>query len=204
MRLEPFARLEFAVSDAATGIAAAVEQVAAERRGAAAAEPKPPLDHSRDVFHTAHEANCVLAQPWRRAEAAWDQAAAADAKVARAKQQGVEARSPAQTARPLWRKATAVFEEVERREAAWRRAEAAWRRADAVLDLFRPDGPLNDRATAEAEIAAALKELPGPDWTMVRHFHRDRRRLAFLDRRPQRLTTVEPRPAWRTAWAWRW
>jgi hypothetical protein len=42
--LDPFSRLEFAVSDAAKGIAAAVEQVAAGRHGEAEAEPT--LDRS--------------------------------------------------------------------------------------------------------------------------------------------------------------
>ena len=38
------------------------------------------LEHGLDVFHTAMEANRVLARHWRRAEAAWEQAEAAEAK----------------------------------------------------------------------------------------------------------------------------
>jgi hypothetical protein len=48
-QLDPFSRLEFAVSDAAKGIAAAVEQVAEGRRGS---EWAPALEHGLDVFHT--------------------------------------------------------------------------------------------------------------------------------------------------------
>jgi hypothetical protein len=201
--LDPFSRLEFAVSDAAKGIAAAVARVAAERRATpeaeaeAEAEPKPTLGHGLDVFHTAMEAHRVLARHWRRAEAAWDEAEAADSQVARARQQGVDARGPAGPARAAWRKATATLEQVEHLEGSWRRAQAA-------LELFRPDGRLNDRATAEAEIAAALPGLPGTDWSKVRNFLGDDRSLAFLDRMHRRLESAEPRPEWRAAMAWRW
>ena len=197
--LDPFSRLEFAVSDAAKGIAAAVAHVAAERRATsdADAEPKPTLEHGLDVFHTAMEAHRVLARHWRRAEAAWDEAEAADSRVARARQQGIDARGPAGPARAAWREATATLEQVEHLEGPWRRAQAA-------LELFRPDGRLNDRATAEAEIAAALPGLPGTDWSKVRNFLRDDRSLAFLDRMHRRLESAEPRPEWRAAMAWRW
>src|SRR3954469_3271029 len=197
--LDPFSRLEFAVSDAAKGIAAAVEQVAAGRHGNADAEPEPApaLEHGLDVFHTAREAHRVLARHWRHAAAAWDEAEAAEARVARARQRGVDARGPAGPARAAWRQATAALEQVERLEGAWRRAHAA-------LELFRPDGRLNDRATAAAEITAALPGLPGADWTKVRNFLRDHRSLAFLDRMHRRLESAEPRRQWREAMAWRW
>jgi hypothetical protein len=193
--LAPFSRLEFAVSDAAKGIAAAVAQVAAGRHGEAEAVPAP--EHGLDVFHTAMEANRVLARHWRHAEAAWGEAEAAEARVARARQQGVDARGPAGPARAAWRKAAAALERVEH-------VEGAWRRAHAALELFRPDGRLNDRATAEAEITAALPGLPGADWGKVRNFLRDRRSLTFLDRMHRRLESAEPRREWREAMAWRW
>jgi hypothetical protein len=193
-QLDPFSRLEFAVSDAAKGIAAAVEQVAEGRRGDASA---PALGHGLDVFHTAKEAHTVLARQWRQAESVWIEAETADAQVDRAQEQGLDARGPAGPARAAWRKATAARERVERLEAAWRRARAA-------LELFRPDGRLNDRASAGAEIAAAVAELPGAEWKTVRNFLLDRRSLGFLDRMHQRLATAEPRPQWREAMAWRW
>jgi len=68
-QLEPFSSLEFAVSDAAKGIAKAVTEVAEARRGD---ESAPALGHGLDVFHTAMEAHRVLARHWRRAEATWD------------------------------------------------------------------------------------------------------------------------------------
>lgn len=192
--LAPFDRLEFALSDGAKGIAKAVATITEARRDDARAST---LEHGLDVFHTAMEAHRVLARHWRRAEAAWEEAEAADVKVARARQQGVDARGPAGPARTAWREATAALERVEHLEGAWRRAHAA-------LELFRPDGRLNDRAAAEAEITVALPGLPGADWTKVRNFLRDHRSLAFLDRMHRRLESAEPRREWREAMAWRW
>ncbi len=193
-QLVPFTHLEFAVSDAAKGIAAAVAQRSAARRDNPSA---PPLEHGLDVFHTAMEAHRVLARHWRRAEATWEQAEQADAKVAGAKRQGIDARGPARAAGAAWRRATAAFEEAERLESAWGRAACA-------LELFDADGRLNDRIRAAAEIAAALKDLTGPEWSKVRNFLTDRRSLAFLDRMHRRLGAAEPRPDWREAMAWRW
>jgi hypothetical protein len=193
-QLAPFEHLEFAVSDAAKGIAAAVARRTEARRDDPSA---PALEHGLDVFHTAMEAHRILAQHWRRAESAWERTAAADVKVADAKRHGVDARGMAQTARAAWRQAVASFAQAER-------LESAWGRAGAALDLFGPDGRLNDRSRAESEIAAALKDLVGPDWAKVRNFLKDRRSLAFLDRMHRRLESAEPRPEWREALAWRW
>lgn len=193
-QLEPFSHLEFAVSDAAKGIGSAVAQLAKTR---ALGPSAPALTHGLDVFHTTMEARRVLAQHWRRAEAAWEQAEAADAKVAAAKQQGIDARGVTQTARAAWAKAIARFGDAERRESAWERAHAA-------LDLFTPEGRLNDRVRAAAEIAGAMKDLTDPDWSKVRNFLNDSRSLAFLDRMHRRLEAAEPRPEWRAALAWRW
>src|SRR5262249_56618295 len=99
-------------------------------------------------------------------------------------------------ARAGGRRAIAAFEEAERLESAWSRAAAA-------LELFDADGRLNDRARASAAIAAALKDLTGPEWSKVRNFLTDSRSPAFLDRMPRRLEAAEPRPQWREAMAWR-
>ncbi len=193
-QLVPFTRLEFAVSDAAKGIAAAVAQRAAARRDDPSA---PPLEHGLDVFHTAMEAHRVLARHWRRAEAAWEKAERptpnSPGRSDRGSMRGARRTRPA----AAWRRASAALEEVERLESAWGRAACA-------LELFDADGRLNDRDRATAEIAAALKDLTGPEWSKVRNFLTDPRSLAFLDRMHRRLDAAEPRPEWREAMAWRW
>lgn len=196
--LGPFANMEFALSDAAKGIAAGVQAVATARAAEASElAPAVPLEHGLDVFHTNQEARRVLAKPWRRAEASWDEAAAADIRVAEAKQQGRHAGGAAQQARRAW-------EEAERRLAEVDQAESAWQRARAALAVWRPDGTLNERASAEAEIRAALAALPGPEWKKVRNFLTDRRSLTFLDRLHRRLAEAEPDVALRQVCLRRW
>lgn len=192
--LAPFDRLEFAVSDAAKGIAKAVSDLAGARRD----DPNAPtLEHGRDVFHTTMEARRTLAQHWRGVEAAWEKAEAADLEVARSKPQGIDARGVARSAQAAWGRATALFEQAERLEGAWRRAHAA-------LELFRADGQLNDRDHARAEIVEALKGLAGPNWSKVRNLLNDARGLSFLDRIQRRLESAEPDAGRREAMAWRW
>lgn len=193
-QLAPFDRLEFAISDAAKGIAKAVSDLARARRQNPNA---PALEHGLDVFHTTMEARRVLTQHWRRVEVAWEKAEASDLEVARSKQQGIDARGVARSAQAAWGRATALFEQIERLEGAWHRAHAA-------LDLFRADGRLNDRGHARAEIAEALKDLTGPDWSKVRNFLNDARSLSFLDRMGRRLELAEPDAGQREAMAWRW
>lgn len=193
-QLEPFSSLEFAISDAAKGIGSAVAQLATAREIKPSA---PTLEHGLDVFHTTMEAKRASAQHWRKAEAAWDKAEVADIEVARSKRQGIDARGVAQAARAAWTQAIASFTQVERLEAARGRAPAA-------LDLFDSAGRLNHRGRAEAEIAAAVADLGGTEWSKVRNFLGDPRSLNFLDRMHRRLEEAEPRREWREAMAWRW
>ena len=192
--LAPFVNLEWVVSDAAKGIAAGVRAVASARSASGSAVP---LEHGLDVFHTNQEARRVLAGPWRRAEAAWEEAEAADATVTEAKRQGRDARGVTQQARSAWVKAERALAAVDQEETAWQRARAA-------LAVFRPDGMLNDRAWAEAEIETALAGLSGPEWKKVRNFLKDRRALMFLDRLQRRLAEAEPDPALRRVCLRRW
>jgi hypothetical protein len=192
--LKPFTRLEFAVSDAAGGISSAVAQLSQARDHDDSA---PPLEHGLDVFHTAQEANRVLARHWRKVEGLWIEAEEAQNKAAKLREQAIDSRGQNRAIFAAWRRATVAFEQMEREETAWQRVRAA-------LELFRPDGQLNDRTWAKSEIEAALLVLSGPEWKKVRSFLRDQRCLNFLDRMHRRLAEAEPRAEWREAMAWRW
>ena len=192
--LAPLEALEFVISDAAKGIASGLDRLARRRQEA---DDPTPLAQGLDLFHTAREARTVLFQAWRRAEAAWTHAEACAARVEQAKRGGRDARGLAQTARAAWPRAVALLEVVERQESAWRRARAA-------LDLFDGAGRLNTRHRAEAEIAASLPALDGPEWKTVRSFLSDPRSTAFLGRLHEQLAEAEPREDWREAMAWRW
>jgi hypothetical protein len=180
--LVPFAALEAVVRDAGSGLSAGLAALDAQRRQA----QRPPLDDGLDVFHTAREAQRLLGRLWRGVEKQWGAAEEADRRVAQAKQHGHDARGPAALARAAWAKAFGGL--------GWYlHWEGLWRRAAAALELFRPDGRLNDRAWAEAELQAVCAELGSSYWKKLRGYLQDRRTLSFLDRLQRRLTQAEPR-----------
>ena len=192
---KPWLDLRLVLSDAAKGIAAGLDGAAlAQGRGV---NGRPLIGHGLDVFHTNQHANCALRRPWRIAISASEAAVAAAGKVADAKRAGRDARAVAAPARVARDHAEACLAELERQHVAWQRARAA-------LALFRPDGTLNDRAYAEAEIQAAVVELTGPDWQKTRNALTDRRALTFLDFIHERLRTAVPDDALRDACVRRW
>ena len=74
--------------DAGTGLQAGIAAVQQQRQQ----DGQPPLENGLDVFHTTQEARRVLRQIWSRVERLWEQAEAADRRVAQAQQQGHDAR----------------------------------------------------------------------------------------------------------------
>jgi hypothetical protein len=188
--LTPFTAVEYVACDQGKGLLAGLEALARTRPGAS-----PRLEIGLDVFHTEREAHKVLGRDWRGLEACWERAEQADQAWATAQ----ELRGKAAHAQAAWREVQTWWSCYERREGAWQRARAA-------LGVFRPDGRLNDRAQAEAEITQALQGLPGPRWRKVRGMLTDRRALTFLDRLHRRLAEAEPCAGLRGALVrlWRW
>ena len=182
--LRPFAGLEHVVADAGTGLQAGLRAMQRDRPA------ERPLAASLDVFHLEKEARQALGWLWRKVEARWEKAAKADARaeVAKPRQRGGRLAA----ARAAWR-------ELEGYWAWYERWEAAWGRLKVALQLFRPDGGLNGRDGAQAEVRAACKLLPGPKWRKVRKMASDRRMLAFLDLMKDQLGEAEPRPQVREA-----
>lgn len=189
--LQPWPYLESVVADAGSGLQAGLEKVQQQR---SRTPDSPPLDVGLDLFHTKQEAQRVLRVLWAPMEQVWLKAEKASAVLAAKRWHGhkLPARRAAHAAGRAWRKAEKAFRSYERHEAAWRRLETAF-------ELYRPDGQLNDRAWAQAQIVAAVQELPGPLWSTVRHFVLDPRSLNFLDRMHRRLQLAEPRPEVRAA-----
>ncbi|MFL5519265.1 MAG: hypothetical protein ACJ8DJ_24160, partial [Gemmatimonadales bacterium] len=180
--LRPFTALEAVCRDAGSGLSAGLALLDEGRRQ----QERTPLEDGLDVFHTTQEAQRLLGRLWRGVEKHWAAAEEADRQVARAKATGRDARGPAAVARAAWRKAFDTFAWYERWEGLWRRARAA-------LRLFRPDGRLNDRVWAEAELAAVCAGLRAGYWRKLRGYLQDRRTLTFLDRLQRRLAEAEPR-----------
>ena len=78
---------------------------------------------------------------------------------------------------------------AERAFARAEAAEAAWGRARAALEMFTPEGRLNDRHRAEAVVAAALPDLQGASWAKVRRLLSRPESFTFLDQAALRLAT---------------
>jgi hypothetical protein len=191
--------------DGGTGLQRGLEIAAQNRQQAAQespdARPAVRIHTQLDVFHTRRDGQRALRHRWQHAEALWDEAV----KIERAKERfdrtGVDGRKFSQRkVNKAWRKTIMVFEQVCREEQAWQRACAA-------LQVFRPDGLLNDRAWAQAELQAAMVDLRGSAWAKVCRQLKDERTLTFLDRLHGELKEAEPDPERRTTlvalWQWR-
>ena len=179
--LRPFDQLRHAVHDAGTGLTAGVEAVNAER----CAKGQRPLADGLDVYHVEQEAQRLLGRLWRQVEGLWADAEEADRRAGQARQRGQDLRGPAARARSAWRRAFHAFGWYEHWEGLWRRAQQA-------LRVFRPDGQLNDRAGAEAELQAVCGGLKAAYWKKLRGYLQDRRLLTFLDLLHGRLAEAEP------------
>ncbi len=112
--------------------------------------------------------------------------------MAQAKRHGIDARAAAGRARQAWHQAERVCDHAEQ-------AEQAMARIKAALALRRPDGPRNDRAWAQPQIADTMGELAGDAWGNVRRLLGDVRTLHHVDWRHEQLAQAVPEPWLREA-----
>jgi len=201
--LAAWPRLREVAADGGTGIERGLELIREQRQQAAeqpGAAPARPLHVRLDVFHIERDGARALRQEWGRAEAAWAEAEKIERAKARFDRGGTDRRSFNQAkVNKAWARAVAAFEQACQREQAWERAVAA-------LQVFGPDGRLNDREWAEGELRAAAAELTGSRWDKVRRQLEDPRALTFLDRLQEGLVEAEPDEERRQALVqlWRW
>jgi hypothetical protein len=187
-----WSRLTYAIIDGGSGLRRGLELVQQCWQQAEPLLPPVPLASTLDNFHIQQHGQRALRREWQAAERLWVRAEEADRDVAQADRRGQKKSGPTKRALLAWAQAERAYTTAERREAAWKRAAAA-------LELFRPDGRLNDRAGAEAEIAAAVRELPGERWAKACRMLQDRRALTFLDRLAEAVAQAEPRAEVRDA-----
>lgn len=186
--LKPFTALELAISDQGSGLEAGLRALAQERPA------ERPLRQGLDLFHLSQEAQPLLRQAWQRVEVYWERAEKAEADLAKAKAPASrrDARGPAKRAQAAW--------ERVRQEWAWYdKEEKPWQRARRALDLFRPDGELNDPAWARQEIAQACRAMTAKRWQKVRRWLGDARTTTFLERLHEELGKAEGREELRRA-----
>ena len=133
--LQPWTSLSYVTSDAGAGLKAGIARMQKLRDQT----NQVSLEKGLDVFHTKREGQRALRVVWMRVEQAWNRADAADRALKQARWQGRGERKLTQQVHEAWTKAFSAFKLYEKREAVWIRAHSA-------LDVFRPDGQLNDRA----------------------------------------------------------
>ncbi|QEH37383.1 hypothetical protein OJF2_59730 [Aquisphaera giovannonii] len=169
--LGEFPALRHVVADAGRALQAGIATV----RELRAAGGGAALDSTLDVFHTVHRAREALGPARHRERRAAEAYEAADRKVEKARRRGVPAQAAAGEAKSAWRKVEAAIGRAEAMEATWGLLSEA-------LEVFRPDGRLNDRAWAEARVAEHLPELAGKEWDGVANHLEGPTSFTFLDR----------------------
>jgi hypothetical protein len=178
-QLQAWDALKFVVADAGIPLQAGITQVQTQR----VRDKKDPLVSGLDVFHTKHEAHKALAIAWKQVERDCEAFDQAEDQIRKARRQGINAQAATFKARGAWTKVVKSFTYYEVRETAWKQAAAA-------LNPLRPDGRLNDRAWAEAQVASALPKLVGRAWVTVCNHLRAPEAFAFLDRVHNELAQI--------------
>src|SRR5512147_1839158 len=179
---EEFARfpaLQAVVRDDGTGLSKGIKLERARRRAAGL----PDLDDSLDVFHTLREGGRAWRTTWGAATRALERADAAQKEHDRRGRQGQSRQGHGAPLNRLWRQAERLWDQATA-------AETAWKHARSAFEIFTPEGRLNDRAQAEAVVAAMLLHLSGVAWAKSRRLLLRRESFTFLDQVPERLADL--------------
>ena len=175
--------LEAVVRDDGTGLGKGVKLERARRRAA----DLPDLDDTLDVFHTLREGGRALRKTQGAAGRALGRADAAQKGFDHRARQGQSRQGHGAPMNRLWRQAERLWDQAAA-------AEAAWKRARSAFEFFTPDGRWNDRAQAEAAVAAALPHLSGAVWAKTRRLLLRRESFTFLDQVQERLADLGLNP----------
>lgn len=169
--------------DGGLGLRKGVALVSTERQQAGGT----PLYDQRDHFHIVHRARRARRGARHQAIQTLQRAEKAQAKYDFDGKTGVP-RSPMQG-----RLLNQAWAQAEQAMDRWTAQERADQRLQSALTLVTPDGELNTRARAEAEVQAVLEGQTGDDWARARRLLTPEA-FTFLDRVHEQLATL-PIPA---------
>ncbi len=141
------------------------------------------IDDQGDHFHILQRARRALREVQGKAVRAFRKAEKAEAKLRRDRRKGKLPSGRWTAVAQWWRQAERAFDR-------WSAQEKSFERLRAGLRLWTPEGRLNTRARAEAEVQAALAELTGPEWSRVRTKLVGPEAFTFLDRVHERLQAL--------------
>jgi hypothetical protein len=162
--------LDQVARDGGTALAKGVALVNAERQE----EKRPQVVDQGDHFHALRGASVGFGKAQRKVATALVAAEKAEKALAECKQQGHYAQSPAAYAREAWRKAEEAMDD-------WCTLENAWCKTKQALRLVTPEGDLNTRQCAEAELAQTLPQLPDADFAKTKRQIQKPEMLNYLD-----------------------
>lgn len=182
--------LEHVVADGGSGLERGVK-LANDRRQAQVEEPesapRAAITMGLDVFHSQREMERVQQRQWSQAERELAAACEADAKLAKVKRQGGDARGVASHVARAWRKAEQVFDDAVHSEVLVKQVEAA-------LCWFDASGRLLSRREVQEQLDKASEQFVGSQWSKVRRLLKDERTLSHLDRLEAQLVKAAPQP----------
>jgi hypothetical protein len=178
--------VEQVTRDGGQGLRKGLELVNCERRR----DGRPAVADQDDHFHLLQRARRAVREVRAKATRLLRRAERAQRAFERGRRAG-RPQGLGRAARHWWHKAERAFDR-------WSAQEDAFGRLRAALRLFTPQGELNTRARAEAEVQAALADLTGPEWARARRRLVVPETFTFLDRVHEQLAAV-PLPAAVTA-----
>jgi cell division protein FtsB len=144
-------------------------------------EPRPvPLQDQGDHFHALWTGGVGLRRAEKRARTALAQAEEAQHALEQCGRQGQKQTGPSVRARLAWRKAEQAMDD-------WGQLEKTWQQTKEALLLITPEGELNTRAQAEAQLAQTLPQLPDDDFAKTKRQLQKPEMLNYLDRVQEQL-----------------
>ena len=162
--------LEQLARDGGSALAKGVALVNAERQE----QGRPLLVDQGDHFHALHGASGGFRKAQRRAAATLDVAEKAEKELAECKKQGQHANAASGNARTAWRKAEEAMDD-------WSEIDDAWSKTKQALRLVTPEGDLNTRQRAEAQLAQTLPRLPDADFAKTKRQIQKPEMFNYLD-----------------------
>jgi len=165
--------------DGGQGLRKGLELVNDERRQ----HGQLPIADQEDHFHLLHWARRGMRAVQHQASRALRQAERAQQAFQGVRRRGQAVGGRGRAAHDRWQQAERAFDR-------WAAQERAYLRLREGLRLFTPQGELNTRAHAEAEVRAALAELTGPEWSRARQRLAEPEAFTFLDRVHEQLAAL--------------
>jgi hypothetical protein len=144
-------------------------------------KPRPkPLRDQGDHFHALWTGGVGLRRAEKRVRTALAQAEEAQHALEQCGRQGQKQTGPSVRARLAWRKGEQVMDD-------WGQLEKTWQQTKEALLLITPEGELNTRAQAEAQLAQTLPQLPDDDFAKTKRQLQQPEMLNYLDRVQEQL-----------------